>query len=195
MAFKMAPHEKTRWYGVPILKKTHNIPENRDKNISFAENNIKIPSADFIDMRELESAFNEVWVEIEKIIKSPDKDAIFSISSLTREFPLPLDEYEYHILAVATLVSIADKDAVFGYSIVMEITDCYMKKAINPPTIYKTLKKLIDRGFLENIGRERDSETHRLSQHYRINAQGRAAFRAAVLNAQVLESVQARHAA
>lgn len=87
---------------------------------------------------------------------------------------LPLSPATLHIL-----LSLAGED-LHGYAIMQEVArQSEGQYKLGPGTLYDNLQRLIDRGFVQELG-HRDGDNDPRRRYYRLHARGRAVLAAEV---------------
>lgn len=115
-------------------------------------------------------------------------DAMIALTLAAERFRDPLSQNEVTVLACMLYQAHLSKTT--DYSDVLNLTYQFRKdkgqKSMSTTTVYSVFRNLVDRGFIDDVGRNLDEETQRLSRSFQINDSGKEAFRIAVLNAQRL---------
>ncbi len=115
-------------------------------------------------------------------------DAMIQLGASAALFVEPLSKHEVQALACALYME--NERQALSYHDVLRLTDRFSGKAMNITMVYKTIERLLDRGFLTQVEGEADR-----SRRYQIHGQGREAFRMAVLNSRILASTPSPAAA
>lgn len=137
----------------------------------------------------VERSMNAMLNLLTPAIHSDEHDiAMIQLGASAAVFVEPLTKHEVQTLACALYME--NESQTLSYYDVLRLTEKFSGKAMNITMVYKTIERLIDRGFLVQI----DDETER-SRRYQIHGQGREAFRMAVLNSQFLATTPSPAAA
>ncbi len=120
-------------------------------------------------------------------------DAMIALSLGSAEFEEPLSHFEVTVLACALYMD--HQGRKFGYGDVLGLTDRFRGRAMNTTMVYRTIAGLIDRGLVEECGRDINEATERVSRFFSVNEAGKVAFRLAIMNASYLNKSREQKAA
>ncbi|MGO8081545.1 hypothetical protein [Rhizobium leguminosarum] len=118
-------------------------------------------------------------------------EAMIKLGASADMFVEPLGKHEVQVLACALYME--RQESPLGYSDILKLTDRFSGKAMNITMVYKSIERLIDRGFL--CQSEVVDKGGNRSRTYTIHGTGREAFRLAVMNSQLLAEASSHAAA